>query len=208
MAMHTVEFQFITGLKRDVFRNARLRGSWDNAGRYSDDWTESPMQARIGEDGCPIFAASIRLDLADSDKTFKWGVVLDGPQGNNFWGIPTEVQDVHSAERYRQFRLGRGTAAPQVERYYFTYCRRLGANKHFSGASATPGLRFAVWAPNASSVDVVFGKPTAATLPMTVPGLIRRSPWSRFPAWLKASGKENRPAILKRSKVAPTCIAS
>jgi 1,4-alpha-glucan branching enzyme len=159
MALHAVELQFITGLKRDVFRNARVRGSWDSAGRFSEDWTESVMQTRIGEDGCPVFTASILLDAADSSKTFRWGVVLDGPQGNNFWGIPTEVPDAQSAARYREFRLRGTTAAPQVERYYFTYCHRLGANKKFSGASATPGLRFAVWAPNASSVDVVFGNP-------------------------------------------------
>ena len=136
MALHAVELQFITGLKRDVFRNARVRGSWDSAGRYSEDWTESIMQTRIGEDGCPVFAASILLDAADSGKTFRWGVVLDGPQGNNFWGIPTEVPDAQSAARYREFRLRGTTAAPQVERYYFTYCHRLGANKKVSGASA------------------------------------------------------------------------
>jgi 1,4-alpha-glucan branching enzyme len=160
MARQTVEFQFITGLKRAIFRNARLRGSWDANGRYADDWTESPMQEDIGEDGCPIFTTSLSLDLADQDKAFKWGVVLDGPQGSNFWGIPTEVQDVHSVERHRQFRL-HGGGAPQVERYSFTYGRRLGANKHFAAASAIPGLRFAVWAPNARSVEVVFGKPTS-----------------------------------------------
>jgi 1,4-alpha-glucan branching enzyme len=159
MAMQKVEFQFITGLKRAVFRNPRLRGSWDSNGRYSDDWTESPMQEEVGEDGCPIFKASLSLDLADQDRKFKWGVVLDGPQGSNFWGIPTEVQDVNSVERHRQFRLNRGGGAPQVERYYFTYGRYLGANKHFAAGSAAPGLRFAVWAPNARSVRVVFGRP-------------------------------------------------
>jgi 1,4-alpha-glucan branching enzyme len=156
MAMQNVEIQFITGLKRAIFRNPRLRGSWDGNGRYSDDWTESRMQEEVGEDGCPIFKASVSLDLADRDKTFKWGAVLDGPQGSNFWGIPTEVQDVNSVERYRQFRLNGVEQAPQVERYYFTYGRHLGANKHFAG-SAGPGLHFTVWAPNARSVDVVFG---------------------------------------------------
>ena len=39
MTIQTVGFQFITGLKRAIFRNARLRGSWDNNGRYSDNWT-------------------------------------------------------------------------------------------------------------------------------------------------------------------------
>ena len=101
---------------------------------------------------------SASLDLADQGKTFKWGVVLDGPQGSNFWGIPTEVQDMNSVERYRQFRLT-GGGTPQVERYYFTYGRRLGANKHFATGISKPGLRFAVWAPNARIVNVVFGKP-------------------------------------------------
>ena len=65
MAMQKVEFQFITGFKRAIFRNPRLRGSWDRNGRYSDDWTESSMQEEVGEDGCPIFKASLSLDLAD-----------------------------------------------------------------------------------------------------------------------------------------------
>jgi len=158
MAKQNVEIQFVTGLKRAIFRNARLRGSWNSDGRYSDDWTESPMREEIGEDGCPIFTAAVSLDLADQDKTFKWGVVLDGPQGSNFWGIPTELQDVNSVERYRQFRLPPNAPLRQIERCYFTYGRRLGANKQFAG-SAAPGLRFAVWAPNAQSVQVLFGKP-------------------------------------------------
>jgi 1,4-alpha-glucan branching enzyme len=159
MATRTVDFQFITGVKRAMFSNARLRGSWDTNGRYSDDWTESPMREEMGADGSPMFRAAVDLDLVDAGKTFKWGVVLDGPQGANFWGIPTEVKDVSSAERYRQFRIDTG-AVPQVERYYLTHCRRLGANKHFAAGSTTPGLRFAAWAPNAKQpVQVVFGDP-------------------------------------------------
>jgi len=156
MAMETVEFEFTTGLKRRLFRNARLRGSWDADGRYCDTWTDTPMQEVVGEDGCPVFRAVMALNLADRDATFKWGVVLDGPQGSAFWGIPTEVQDVNSTARYRQFRL-HGGGARHVERYRFTYGRYLGANKHFASAGAAPGLRFAVWAPNAGSVEVVFG---------------------------------------------------
>ncbi len=161
MTLRTVEFEFITGLARPMFSNARLRGSWDVNGQYSDDWTESPMHAEMGADGCPMFRGSVALDLAHAGKTFKWGVVLDGPQGANFWGIPTEVQDVNSNERYRQFRIATGPG-PQVERYYFTYCRRLGANKHFAAVGAAPGLRFAIWAPTAKPpVEVVFGKPSS-----------------------------------------------
>jgi 1,4-alpha-glucan branching enzyme len=158
VATRKVEFQFITGLKRSIFRNGRLRGSWNVNGRYSTDWMESPMQDAVGEDGCPIFKASVSLDLADRDKTFRWGVVVDGPQGTNLWGIPTEIQDMNSTERSRQFRLT-GGGTPHVERYYLTYGRRLGANKHFTAGTSTPALRFAVWAPNAQGVEVVFGKP-------------------------------------------------
>ena len=158
MATQAVEFLYITGLKRAIFRNARLRGSWDANGRYSNDWTESPMQEGVGEDGCPVFTGSVALDLADQSRTFKWGVVLDGPGHSNAWGIPTEVQDVDSVERYRQFQLTGGAA--QVERYYLTCGRRLGANKHFPPGHAIAGLRFSVWAPNARSVAVVFGERT------------------------------------------------
>jgi len=157
MATQAVEFQFITGLKRTIFRNALLRGSWDASGRFSHNWTDYPMQEEIGVDGCPIFTASISFDLVDQDKTFGWGVVLSGPQGANFWGIPTEVKDIHSTDRLRYFSLNGGAAGAQVERYYFTYCRRLGANKRFAPGSNSPGLNFAVWAPNAKEVEVVFG---------------------------------------------------
>jgi 1,4-alpha-glucan branching enzyme len=159
MAMQFIEFQFITGLKRPIFRNARLRGSWDVVGRYSDTWTDSSMIETLGEDGCPMFTATVQLDLQDVNRTFKWGVMLDGPQGANFWGIPTEVPDIHSSERYREFRLRPSRGDGQVERYYLTYNRRLGANKYFKGGGSH-GLRFAVWAPHARAVDVVFGDPS------------------------------------------------
>jgi 1,4-alpha-glucan branching enzyme len=159
MATQTVVFQFLTGLKRKIFRNARLRGSWDATGCYSDVWTESAMHEDIGEDGCPMFKASVLLDLVDQGKTFKWGVVLDGPQGANIWGIPAEIQDANSADRYRQFVLAGGVAF-HVERYYLTYGRRLGANKHRAAGGRSNSLHFAVWAPNAQGVEVVFGRPS------------------------------------------------
>src|SRR5262245_36132984 len=117
MPTHTVEFQFITGLRRPIFRNGRLRGSWNASGRFADEWTDAPMQPAMGEDGCPIFTASIALDLADQQRSFRWGVAFDGPQGGTVWGIPTEVQDVNSVERYREFKLAPGTN--QVERFFF-----------------------------------------------------------------------------------------
>jgi 1,4-alpha-glucan branching enzyme len=158
LAKVAVRFRYLTGLKRRIFRNARLTGSWDGAGRFSQVWSEAPMSPGTADDGCPCFTATVQLDEAELGTRFRWGVRLDGPGGANLWGIPTEVNDMRSAERLREFEL---TAAPESRRqdFYFTYARRLGARKVFSRAGAAPGLRFAVWAPNARAVEVVFGKP-------------------------------------------------
>jgi 1,4-alpha-glucan branching enzyme len=156
MAPQTVEFRYHTGLKRSIFRNPVLRGSWDTLGRYAELWlVDTPMEEIVGEDGCPTFRATVALDLADHPRIFRWGVSLDGPQGSHLWGIPTEVHSATSTERYREFRL---TGAPdQVERYYLTHGRRLGANKRVTAAGLEAGLHFGIWAPNAQRVDVVFG---------------------------------------------------
>src|SRR6185369_10114630 len=157
MAKIGVRFRYLTGLKRDIFRNARLAGSWDSLGRLSQAWSETPMTPSRAEDGCPCFTANVELAESQIGKRFRWGVRLDGPSGPNVGGIPTEVNDANSAERYREFDL-EPPGSNQTEDYFFTYARRLGARKFFSHGSATPGLRFSVWAPNAKGVEVVFGK--------------------------------------------------
>jgi 1,4-alpha-glucan branching enzyme len=158
MAKLAVRFRYLTGLTRSIFRNARLTGSWDATGRFSPVWSESPMAAGTAEDGCPCFTATVLLDEAELGTRFRWGVRFDGPGGPNLWGIPTEVNDIRSAERFREFELTTAQASQQQD-FYLTYARRLGARKVFSGADAAPGLRFAVWAPNALRVEVVFGNP-------------------------------------------------
>jgi len=117
------------------------------------------MTAITAEDGCPGFSATLQLDAAGVGNTFKWGVTFDTASAPNLWAIPTELQDPNSVERTRQFVLG-PVGTSQTERFFFTYARRLGARKVFpAGVTANPSLRFAVWAPNAQAVDVVFGNP-------------------------------------------------
>jgi len=154
--MVTLQFRYLTGLKREIFSNARLTGSWDGSGIHSQTWSETPMAAGVAEDGCPCFTATVDLDESGVGKQFRWGVKLDGPSGTGIWGIPTEVNDPNSSDRYREFQLASGSP-PQD--FYFTYARRLGARKFFPDPAAEPDLRFSVWAPNARSIDVVFGKP-------------------------------------------------
>jgi 1,4-alpha-glucan branching enzyme len=113
------------------------------------------MTEFTAEDGCPAFRATVNLDDSQIGQTFRWGVNVDIEQGPNVWGIPTEVNDATSTERYRSFTL-RG--ADQTERYYLTHCRRLGANKLYVDGQAQPAISFAVWAPHAQNVEVVMGE--------------------------------------------------
>ena len=153
--MFEVQFVYATSLKRRIFSNPRLKGSWNQHGRQSEVWSEHAMTETTGEDGCPTYVAKVDFDPGEMGKRFRWGVVLDGPQGNNQWGIATEVGDADSPERTRSFVLKAGGAG-QTERYLLTYGRWMGAQKLDQGAG--PKLHFAVWAPNAKKVEVVFGK--------------------------------------------------
>lgn len=159
MATVPVQFIYLTGLKREIFRNARLSGAWDGNGRPSQVWSEIPMTAITAEDGCPGFSATALFDAGEVGTTFQWGVKFDTPSAVNLWAIPTEIQDANKTDRVREFDL-KPAGSGQIEKFFFTYARRLGARKVFpAGPAANPDLRFAVWAPNAQAVEVVFGDP-------------------------------------------------
>lgn len=153
--MPRVVFEYLTGLKTPVARQARLTGSWDGSGRNSDDWSVVPMERFVAEDGCVAFRAEVNFDPSAVGSLFRWGVYLDTPREPNVWGIMSEVEDHLRSERTRSFRLG---AAGAVERYYLTFCRRMGAQKYKPAGASDPAIRFSVWAPNARKVEVVFGK--------------------------------------------------
>lgn len=145
--MITVRFTYLTGQRRAIFRNARLSGSWDN-------WIETAMTPVVAADGCQAFTATVRLADSRAGERHRWGVRVDGPVPN-IWAINLEVNDPLSQDRVAEVVLpAAGTSAEA--RYYFTYSRRLGAQKRFRVAGSHPDVGFAVWAPNARSVDVVF----------------------------------------------------
>jgi 1,4-alpha-glucan branching enzyme len=151
--MAQVTFEYLTGLSRRLFVGARLSGSWDAFGRVAEQWTTIPMEEFTAEDGCPAFRVTVTLDDAAVGRSFRWGVFVDTAQRPNVWGIPSEVDDRTSRDRYCTFLLRAGA---QTERYHFTFCRRLGANKILR--NGTLAIRFAVWAPNAQTVELVFGE--------------------------------------------------
>jgi 1,4-alpha-glucan branching enzyme len=152
-----MRFVYDTGLRHKIFTNARLRGSWDKSGRHAADWTESPMRESVAEDGAVIFEAEVALSAEDTGKEFLWTVTLDGPLGLDREGIVTEQHGLGHDALHRTFTLSEHTNGEQ--RYYLTHVRRLGARKVQHAGSDRRALRFAVWAPNAEAVDVVFGTP-------------------------------------------------
>jgi 1,4-alpha-glucan branching enzyme len=107
------------------------------------------------EDGCPSYVATVEFDPSGIGQEFRWGVWLDAPQRPDTLGIPTEVQDHNSNQRYRSFVLA---ADGGEQRYYLTHCRRIGAQKRFRPNRAKPGVEFSVWAPNAQKVETLIGK--------------------------------------------------
>lgn len=159
MATIPVRFTYLTGIMPEVFRDVKLRGSWDSSGRYSEQWSTVPMRKVQGEDGCPAYTATVDLDAGHVGSWFQWGVIVDGPAGQSLWGIMTEVNDHLSGDRRRTFQLRPPGAngAEQDVRYYLNESRRLGAQKYYRGEENEPGIRFALWAPNAQDVEVVMG---------------------------------------------------
>jgi len=156
MSTTPVHFTYRPGLNRAIFNNARLQISCDADGHYSDSWRTIPMQGFKSEDGCPSYEATIDIDETEVGRQFHWGVVVDGPRGDDVWGIPSEVNDHLSNAQYRDFALlANGGARPQEEDYYLTHCRRLGAQKVYRPGQNRPAIRFSVWAPNAQKVEVL-----------------------------------------------------
>ncbi|MGA2022818.1 MAG: hypothetical protein ABSH02_19660, partial [Candidatus Sulfotelmatobacter sp.] len=153
MAQITVNFTFHSGVKRQLFSNVRLSGSWDASGEFSNQWTDVAMAATQDGTGCDAFNATASFDSAQTGTIFQWGVVADIAGAPNTWVVATEVPDENSSQRYRSFTLAAGVTQQD---YWFATGRRFGAEKYVPPGSATTGIRFAVWAPHAQNAEVVF----------------------------------------------------
>ena len=151
-----MKFVYNTGIHRKLFHNVRLWGSWDSSGHYSEQWTEAPMTERRCADGSIVFEAEITFPPSEVGKRFSWNVLTDGPLGLDRAGITTEAPGAGHDALERSFELSEQSTE---QRYYLTHVRRLGAQKVRVSDSGDFGLRFAVWAPNAQAVEVVFGDP-------------------------------------------------
>ena len=149
-----MKFIYDTGIARRLFRNVRLLGSWDAQGKRSDSWSEHPMREVRDLDGALTYEAEVELDPSQQGQTFQWRVLLDSGLGRDRTGVVTEQLGGDHNALYRSFELQPDT---EEQRYYLTHVRRLGARKVRMPGREGYGLRFAVWAPNAQAVEVVFG---------------------------------------------------
>ena len=157
--MNTVAVQFFyhTGITQDLFSNVRLCGSWDQTGMPSSAWTTTPMQQRTGIDGCPIYSVTVKFPDGQVGAELSWGVVADSGFGRDLWAIPTENSEPDSTARHRTFTL---VSDRGEQHYWLSTSRLLGANPRWTPDGAQP-IQFAVWAPAAQAVSVVFGDPAS-----------------------------------------------
>ena len=154
MATLPVRCEYRSGVTTNLFTAARLTGSWDGNGKWSNAWSTVPMTVGRSENGDISFSATIDLDAEEAGKDFSWGVFLDAPGRSDIWGIVTESGGVESPALLRNFTLN---AAGNHEIYRLSPCRALGANTYFPGGTGgeAPGIRFSVWAPHAQKVETV-----------------------------------------------------
>jgi 1,4-alpha-glucan branching enzyme len=153
MAQIAVNFTFHSGISRALFSKPRLLGSWNASGQFSNQWTQVPMTATQDGSGCDAFTATVAFDPGQAGVTFNWGVIADVTGAPNSWVIATEVPDENSSGQVRSFTLAAGGSN---EDYWFAIGRRFGAQKYLPPGASVPAIRFTVWAPHASKVEVVF----------------------------------------------------
>lgn len=151
-----VKFSFRSGLRRSVFKNVKLWGSWSLKGQYSDTWTSVPMLMQATDDGCESFSAEVQFDQSQIGWTFHWSVSADTDSQSEINIVMTEVHDGKSMDRRLSFELEPVQFPFQNVSYKLLNSRWLGAQRLFP-----VGISFRTWAPNARDVEVVFGKLTA-----------------------------------------------
>ena len=131
-----VRFEYITGIPGRRFSNPVLWGSWDARGAPDQAGSAVAMQSSVAVDGTQVFSAEVDFPLERVTTRYRWGVRLDGPGGTGRWSIVHEVNDESSRGRHRTLVLKR---EGQVERYYLSRARHLGANKVAGGGARFGG---------------------------------------------------------------------
>lgn len=124
---------------RDTVRGARLIGSWDQQGSFSESWDKSARGMKKMPDG--TFRVDIELNPTHQGD-WEYGFQVDGPAGQDQWAVMEEENP--------RFVLDEDT---ETVTYRATSLRQNGVNRH--GDDVT----FQYWAPSASDVQAVVWSP-------------------------------------------------
>jgi 1,4-alpha-glucan branching enzyme len=139
-----------------------LCGSWATDGTPSlGTWSRRPMARASDETGAVCFTADVSFDQSAVGADLSWGtwVRLSGGAAQ-VWGIAAEVTDRTSTDQVRPLIISPPSPdGPQRESYRLSWHRARGAQRCLASPATAPELRFSVWAPDATAVQVVFGQP-------------------------------------------------
>lgn len=158
---------------RDSIKGARLIGSWNPQGDYSDSWKDSGVAMKRHEDG--TYRAEVALDPTHEGE-WQWGIKADGPAGKDRWAVLEEDN--------LRFRLDEET---KEVTYRPTNLSLQGATRHDND------LSFRYWAPNARDVRALVWDPKESSENSTAIPLIKNAngAWSASVknGWESANGK-------------------
>ncbi|WP_224367402.1 alpha-amylase family glycosyl hydrolase [Hyalangium versicolor] len=128
----TVTFVYDAGPHKEL-TDVKLKGSWDASGNYSTQWNGEGVSMRSLGNG--KWEATVELQDDGLPRNWEWGVTVDGPSGNDQWGV--------MGEGNLKLDLSKPTASYSPTTYH-----EMGAQKRGDD------INFKLWAPDARQVTV------------------------------------------------------
>ncbi|WP_224250084.1 alpha-amylase family glycosyl hydrolase [Hyalangium gracile] len=113
--------------------DVKLKGSWDASGKFSNQWEAGSIPMRSLGNG--KWEATVELQDDGLPRNWEWGVTVDGPSGNDQWGL--------MGEGNLKLDLSKPTASYSPTTYH-----EMGSQKRGEDIS------FKLWAPDARAVQV------------------------------------------------------
>lgn len=136
---------------RDTFSEARLIGSWNPDGHFTDSWDSSAQKMTRAEDG--TYRADVYLDPSHQG-TWLWGVLADDSTSKDRWALTSEDN--------QNFTL-----SPETQNLVY---RPTSLNQNGAVRKGND-LSFRYWAPHARGVEAVLWsadeEKSEVTLPLT-----------------------------------------
>jgi maltooligosyltrehalose trehalohydrolase len=128
----TITFTYDAGPHSEL-TDVKMKGSWDASGKFSNQWDANSVPMRSLGNG--KWEATVELQDDGLPRNWEWGVTVDGPAGNDQWGV--------MGEGNLKLDLSKPSAS-----YAPTTYHDMGSQKRGEDVS------FKLWAPEARAVQV------------------------------------------------------